>query len=155
MNGDVSNIFAVSGRGNTSIKTSYTTVNPWVDGTGTHYSKVSSNSGVSATMSYSDNKATVRAYSTSYADEVMVLSTGNRKYATMGFNCLLISDVSKLISIGTFDSASAKSLSSYAGLFSSANDFVFKFSNKAYGYNNASGDSGSAEKGVTYGSGVD
>lgn len=152
--GSVSNIFALSGNNNIDISTSKTTRAPYNDGTKTYYSTIKSYTGVSATMSYSGTTATVNTYSYSIAAEHMLDRVGDQIFATMGFSCLLIPDTSKLISIGSSSNGSTFSVASYAGLFSSANDFVFKFSDKAYAYNNASSDGGSADAGVTYGSGV-
>lgn len=105
-------------------------------------------------MSYSGTTATVNTYSYSIASEHKLNRIGDQIFATMGFSCLLIPDTSKLISIGSSSNGSTFSVASYAGLFSSANDFVFKFSGKSYAYNNASSDGGSADAGVKYGSGV-
>ena len=150
--GNIDNIFAVSALNNVSVSTSKTTADPYYDGTKYYYSTIRSYSGRSATMSYSNSTVTVRSYAQSETSEHMLNRVGDQKFATMGFNCVLVPDTSKLIYIGTSSSNSSISVSNYTGLFNSVDDFIFKFSNVAY--SNIAGDSGSADKGVTYGSGA-
>lgn len=105
-------------------------------------------------MSYSSSTVSVSSYVYSITSEHYYNRLGNQQFSTSGFNCFLISDVSRLIPVGTFDSASAKSVSSVAGLFSSADDFVFTFSSATKSSIGADTAHPGVGAGISYGSGA-
>lgn len=143
--GGIGNVFCKNALTNISVSTSYKTYGD--------QSTVKSSSDALFTMSYSSSTVSVKSYVYSITSEHYYNRLGSQMYSTSGFNCLLIPDVSRLILVGTFDSASAKSVSSVAGLFSSADDFVFTFSGATKSSIGADTGHPGVGAGVSYGSG--